>query len=134
MVKRLVALLVAVGVVSAPLALEVCRIACDSKAMASSMPHAESHAGHYHMATDHASCHEQAVAPQLSPGSVPCDHGVHATPGLVAAKSADAAVSLLAVLPLSRTMGIGATSDFVFVRQSSWPDRLAVPLVIPLRV
>jgi hypothetical protein len=134
MVKRLVALLVALGVVSAPVALELCQIACDSKATAPSTPHAESHAGHHHMATDHASCHEQAGALQLSPGSVPCDHGGQATPGLVAAKSADAAVARLAVLPLSQTMGIGAARDVVSARQSAWPDHLGVPPVVPLRV
>ena len=134
MVKRLFALVVALAVVSAPVALEICQMTCESKAMAPSMPHADNHAGHHHMPADHASCHEHAGAPQVSPGGVPCDHGVGATPSLVAAKRADAAVPLLAVLPLSQTIGIVTTHHLVSVRQSAWSDRLAVPLVIPLRV
>lgn len=134
MVKRLFAVVVALAVVSAPVALDVCQITCESKAMALSMRHADSHAGHHHMPADHAACHEHGGAPQLSPSSVPCDHGVEATPSLVAAKSADAAVSLLAVLPLNRSIGFVATRDFLSHRESLWSDRVAVPLVIPLRV
>jgi hypothetical protein len=134
MVKRFFALVVALAVVSAPVALEICQITCESNAMAASIPHADSHAGHHHMPADHASCHEHGDAPQLLPGSVPCDHGVEATPSLVAAKTAAAAVSLVAVLPLRQAIGIVTTHDFVFVRQSAWSGRLAVPLVIPLRV
>lgn len=134
MVKRLFALVVALAVVSAPVALEICQITCESKPMAPSMPRADSHAGHHHMPADHASCHGHAPAPQLSPGSVPCDHGVEATPSLVAAKRADAPVSLLAVLPLSQAIGIITTHDSVSVRQTGRSHRLAVPLIIPLRV
>jgi len=134
MLKWPVALVVALAVVSAPVALEVCQITCESKAIAPSMPHAESHAGHHHVPEDHASCHEHAGTSQLSPSSVPCGHGVDDTPSLVAAKTADAAVSLLAVLPLNEPIGIVATREFVSECQSAWSDCLAIRLVIPLRV
>lgn len=134
MVKRLFALVVALAMVSAPVALEVCQMTCESKAMAPSMPRAESHAGRHHIPAGHASCDEHVGAPELSPSSVACDHGLEAMPSLVAAKIGDAAVSLLGVLPFGRAIGTVATRDFVSKRQSFWPDRLGVPLVVPRRV
>jgi len=134
MVKRLFALVVALIVVSAPVALEVCQITCESKAMPPSIGAARDHAGHHHMAEDHASCHEHGGAPQLSRDSVPCDHGTEATPSLVAARNSDAAVSLLAALPLNHSIATVETRGRVSVRQSAWPDRLVLALAIPLRV
>jgi hypothetical protein len=126
--------MVAVAVVSAPVALEVCQIACESKAMTQSMPHGESHAGHHHVPAEHSARHEHSGPPQLSPASVPCDHGTEATPSLVTAKDSDAAVSLLAVLLLDRSIATVETGNLVSVRQSTRADRLVVPLAIPLRV
>jgi len=133
MVKRLFAVVVALAVVSAPVALEICQITCESKGMLPSTSQAEGHAGHHHMPADRASCHGHASASQLTPGSNPCDHGAEASPSLVAAKNSDAAV-WLAVLPSRGSMALVETRDFVSVRQSARPDRLAIPLAIPLRV
>jgi len=133
MTKRLFALVLALAVVSAPAALEVCQISCESKTMPRSMMASEDHAGHHHVPADHASCHE-AGARQVSPGSVPCDHGTEATPSLVATRNPEAAVSLLAVVPLNHSIVTFERCDFVSVRQSAWADRLVVPLAIPLRV
>ena len=135
MPKRLFTLVVALAVVSAPVALEICQIECDWKAMEPSMSHVDARVAHHHMPADRASCHEHpSTGLQVTPAGIPCDHGVEATPSLVAAKRADAPVSLLAVLPLSQAIGIVTTRNFVSVRQSGSSDRLAVPLVIPLRV
>jgi hypothetical protein len=43
---------------------------------------------------DHASCLEHGGALQLSPGSIPCDHGTDASPSLLSAKNSDAFVIL----------------------------------------
>jgi hypothetical protein len=133
---RLLALVVALAVVSAPVALEVCQITCESKAMERSVAHdAEGHAAHHHMPADHASCHEHAAGvDRMSPGNVPCDHGTEATPSSVAAKNSDAAVSMLAVLPLRYSTATVETPDFASARESAPSARLAIPLTIPLRV
>ena len=135
MVGRLFALVLALAVVSAPVALEVCQVTCESKAMPASMLHAEGHAGHHHTPTDHASCHEHGGAvQQVSPGTIPCDHGTEATPSVVAAKNSDAATSLLSVVTVGYFITTVETRGFVSPRESGWPDRLVVPLALPLRV
>ena len=135
MIKRLFALLVALTVVSAPVALEVCQITCESEVMLPSMSQAASHVGHGHMPADHASCHEHhSTGPQLSPTSIPCDHGVQGTPSLVAGKDSDNAVSSPAVVPVSYSFAPVETGDAGSLRDSAWADRFAIPLVIPLRV
>ena len=133
MTKRLFALVVALAVVSAPIALEVCQVRCESKGMDPSTSHAAD--GHDHTLADHPSCHEHSsVAPRLSPGSIPCDHGTDATPSLVAAKNSDAVGSLISVVPVSHFITTVETRAFLSVRESAWPDRLVIPLAIPLRV
>ena len=134
--KRLFALLVALAVVSAPIAMEVCQVRCESKGMAPSTSQANNgHAGHHHMPGDHASCHEHdGAVQQVSPGTVPCDHDTEATPSLVAAKNSDAAASVLWVVPVSHLTTTVETREFVSVRESAWSDRLVIPLAIPLRV
>jgi len=136
MTKRLFALLVALAVVSAPIALEVCQVRCESNGMDPSTSHsADAHAGHQHMPADHASCHEHGGAvQQVSPGNVPCGHGTDATPSLVAAKNSDAAASLIAVVPVRHFTTTVQTRGSVSVRESAWSDRLVIPLAIPLRV
>jgi hypothetical protein len=136
MINRLLALVVALAVVSAPVALEVCQITCDSKALQPSMSHAaDGHAAHHHTPADHASCHEHNGArQQLSPVNGLCDHGTEATPSLVAARSSYTGVSLLAAVPSIDSITLVRTRDFVSVRESAWSERLGIPLAIPLRV
>ena len=110
--------MLALGVASAPVALEVCQIACESTAMPAG----------------HASCHEHGGAPRLSPATVPCAHSMEATPSLVAAKNSDGAVSLPAVMPSVPSIATRAAHDAAPVRQLAWSHPLAVPLAIPLRV
>jgi hypothetical protein len=135
MINRLLALVVALAVVSAPVALEVCQITCESKATQPLMSHADGHAAHHHTPADHASCDEDTGAPQqLSPVHGPCDHSGEAMPSLVAARSPDTGVSLLAAVPSIDSFTLVRTRDFVSVRESAWSDRLGTPLAIPLRV
>jgi hypothetical protein len=130
---------VALAVVSAPVALEVCQITCESKATQPpplSHAHDEGHTAHQHMpANDHFG-HQHGGAPQLSPVSVPCDHGTDTTPSLVAAKNSDVdvAVSLLAMLPIRNSIATVETRDLGSVRARVSSDRPAIPLMIPLRV
>ena len=134
--NRLVALVVALAVVSAPIALEVCQIACLAKAMPLSMARAvDPHAGHHHKPADHASCHEHGGAtPQLSPVSGLCDHGTDATPSLVAARNSDTVVSLLATVPPVDPITLFPARESVSPPESSRAGRLGIPLAIPLRV
>jgi hypothetical protein len=135
MTKRLFGLVVALAVVSAPVAQEVCQITCDSKAMQSSMSHPDGRMTHHHISADDASCHEHhSTGPQLLPTSIPCDHGVQGTPSLVAGKDSDNAVSSPAVVPVSYSFAPVETGDAGSLRDSAWADRFAIPLVIPLRV
>jgi hypothetical protein len=132
--KRLFALVVALAVVSGPASLAVCQMTCASTAMLSSMLHAERRAGHDQMPAHHASCHEHGGAPRLSPGNVPCDHGIQGTPSLVAARDSADSVSSLAVVPLRQSNARSEARGFVSVQESTWSDRLAIPLAVPLRV
>jgi hypothetical protein len=135
-VKRLLALMVALAVVSGPVALAVCQITCESKAAQPLRSHAaDGHAAHHHMPTGHAACPEHAeTQSQLSPVEGPCDHGAETPPSLVAARNVDTAVSLVATLPTVDSIRFVPTHDFLFVRQPAWLDRLAIPLAAPLRV
>jgi hypothetical protein len=135
MINRLLALMVALAVVGAPVALEVCQITCESKATQPSMSHADRHAAHDHTPADHASCHEHSgPRQQLSPVNGLCDHGTETTPSLVAARSSYTGVSLLAAVPSIDFITLVRARDFVSVRESAWSDRLGIPLAIPLRV
>lgn len=134
MTKRLLALLVALAVVSAPVALEVCQMTCNSKAMQPSMSHADGQVTHQHMPADHASCREHhSTGPQLSATSIPCDHGVQGRPSLVAGKHSEAAVSVPAVVPVYSFAPV-ETGGSGSLRDSARADRFAIPLVIPLRL
>lgn len=136
MMKRLFALVVALAVVSAPTALEICQVTCESKAMQPSMPHnAESHAAHHHMPADHAACHEHSgTSQEVSPVNGLCDHGTESTPSLVAARNSDTAASLLVAVPSIDSISLVPKRDVIYVRDSAWSDRLEVPRAIPLRV
>jgi hypothetical protein len=136
MMKRLSALVVALAVVSAPVALEVCQITCESKGMQPSMQHgAQDHVAHHQTPADHAACHEHGgTTHQLSPVNGLCDHSTESTPSLVAARNTDTAVSLLATVPSIDSLGLVATADRISVRESEWFQPLARPLAIPLRV
>ena len=136
MIKRLLALVVALTVVSAPVALEVCQITCESKALQPSMSHtADGHAAHHHTPADHASCHEHNGArQQLSPVNGLCDHRTETTPSLAAARNSDTGVLVFAAVPSLDSITLVRTRDFVSVRESAWSDRLGIPLAIPLRV
>ena len=136
MIKRLLALVVALAVASAPVALEVCHITCESKGLQPSMSHtADRHGAHRHTPADHASCHEHSgTRQQLSPVNGLCDHGTETTRSLVAAGSSYTDVSLLAAVPSIDSITPVRTRDFVSVRESAWADRPGIPLAIPLRV
>jgi Ni/Co efflux regulator RcnB len=136
MMKRLFALVVAVAVVSAPVALEVCQLTCESKAMQPSMPHgAQDHVAHHHTPADHAACHEHGgTTHQLSPVNGFCDHSTESTPSLVAARNTDTGVSLLATVPSIGSFGLVVMADRISVRESAWSRPLATPLAVPLRV
>jgi len=136
MIKRLFALVVALAVVSAPVALEVCQITCESKGMQPSMSHGiAEHAAHHHMPADHAACHEHSGTPQhLSPLNGLCDHGTESTPSLAPARNSDTAVSLLATVPSIDSIGLVPTRDGISARESAWSGRLGTPLPIALRV
>jgi hypothetical protein len=135
MMKRLFALVVALAVVSAPVALDLCQLTCESKGMQPSMPHgAQEHIAHHHTPADHASCHGHGGTLQLSPANGLCDHRIESTPSLVAARNTDTAVSLLATVPLIDSFGLVATADRISARESAWSQSLTRPLAIPLRV
>jgi hypothetical protein len=136
MARRLFALVLALAVVSAPVALEVCQITCESKGAPHAMSHAaEGHAAHHYMPAGHAACHKHGEAPQqLSPLDGACDHGGEATPSLVAARNFDPATSLLAALPTFESISIVPIRDVVSAHGSAWSNRLAIPLAVPLRV
>jgi hypothetical protein len=133
--KRLFALAVALAVVSAPVALEVCQITCDWKGMPPSMLHsAEANTAHHDIPPGHAGCHERGRAQRLSPANGRCDHGTEATPSLAAARNSDTSISLLATIPASGSILLGAARDVISVRESVWSVRLEIPLAIPIRV
>jgi hypothetical protein len=136
MMKRLFALVVALAVVSAPVALEVCQVTCESKAMQPSMAHGvEGHAAHHHIPADQAACHEHSGTPhQMSPVNGLCDHDTESTPSLVAGRNSDTAASLLATVPSIDSISLVSTRDSISVRESASSDRLGTPLAIPLRV
>jgi hypothetical protein len=136
MPKRLFALVVALAVVSAPVALEVCQIRCDSKRMSPSMLHsAHANTAHHDMLPGHAGCHEHdGTAQQLSPANGRCDHGTEATPSLAAARNSETSISLLATIPASGSILLVAARAVISVRESVWSVRLEIPLAIPLRV
>jgi hypothetical protein len=136
MMNRLFALVVALAVVSAPVALEVCQLTCESKGMQPSMPHGEQdHVAHHHAPTEHAACHEHGgTTHQLFPVNGLCDHSTASTPSLVAARNNDTAVSLLATVPSIDSFGLVARGDRISVRESARSQPLARPLAIPLRV
>jgi hypothetical protein len=134
-VKRLVALMVALAVVSGPVAAAVCQIACESKAVQPSTSRAGEGHAHHHMPAGHAGCSERAeTQSQLSPVEGPCDHGAETTPGLVAARNVDTAVSLVATLPTIDPISFVSTHDSLCARQPAWLDRLEIPLATSLRV
>jgi hypothetical protein len=136
MMKRLFALVVALAVVSAPVALEICQVTCESKGMQPSMPHgAQDHVAHHHTPVDHVACHEHSGSPhRLSPVDGLCDPSTESTPSLVAARNTDTAVSLLATVPPIDSFDLVATADRVSVRESAWSQPLPRPLAVPLRV
>ncbi|HJZ70176.1 MAG TPA: hypothetical protein VKE51_00470 [Vicinamibacterales bacterium] len=116
MMKRLFALVIALAVVSAPVAAEVCHITCESKGM-------------------RAACHEHGdTSQELTPVNDGCDHGADAPPSLVAARNSGTAVSLLATVPPIDSVILAPTRDFVSMRTSASADPRGIPLAIPLRV
>src|SRR4051812_40138156 len=101
MIRRLLALVVALALMSAPVALAICQVTCESKGMPLSMAHgADSHPAHHEMPADHATCHDDSGAsPQLFSVNGLCDHDTGSTPTLAEARYSDIAGSLLATLP-----------------------------------
>lgn len=137
MTKRLLALMVALAVVSSPVALQVCQITCESRATQPLRSHAANgHAAHHHTPAGHPACPEHAAETQsqLSPVEGPCDHGAETIPSLIAARNFDTAVSLVATLPTIDSISFVSTHDSLCARQPAWLDRLEIPLAIPLRL
>src|SRR4051794_32734175 len=127
--------MVALAVVSSPVALQVCQITCESRATQPLKSHAaDGHAAHHHMPPGHAAPEHAETQSQLSPVQGPCDHGAEATRSLVAARNFDTAVSLVATLPTIDPVSFVSTHDSLCARQPAWSDRLEIPLAIPLRV
>ena len=74
MMKRLAAILIAVAVGAAPVAVEICQLACASRPMHSHAVHTADAYG-MHGNASQPSCHDTAQAAHtLSPDSAPCDH------------------------------------------------------------
>lgn|SRR5262245_16043328 len=120
MIHRLFALMVALAMTSAPVALEICQIRCESRG---------------NMPADHAACHERSgTSQQLSPVNGLCDHGTEETPSVVAARNSDAAVSLPATVPSIDSIIPVPTRGSVSVHDLAWTGRPGIPLAIPLRV
>jgi hypothetical protein len=134
--KRVLALMVALAVVSSPVALQVCQITCESRATQPLRSDgAAGHAAQHHMPAGHAACPEHAeTQSQLPPVEGPCDHGAETTPNLVAARNFDHAVSLVATLPTIDPISFISTHVSLCARQPTWLDRLEIPLAIPLRL
>lgn len=121
------ALLIALAVASAPVALEVCRIACESTR----------HPPLAH-ATHHPGCHESGTAsPHLSAHAHPCEHGDEpTTPGVAAARHSDNAATLLAVaVPAHDALTVVVRmSALTTAGLSSLPGRAGIALATPLRI
>jgi hypothetical protein len=133
--KRLLAFVVSLAVLSAPLALEICQVTCESNAIPEAMLHgADGHVDH-HAPANHAACHEHGGPQhQLWPIDGPCDHGADATPSLVAGRSSDRSITLPATLPAIASIGVVPIRTLTSVRESRWPDRPGSSRAIPLRV
>ena len=136
MIQRLFALVVALAIVSAPVALALCQITCESKGVLPSMAHrADGHAAHHQAPAKQASCHEVSGArSQLSPVNGWCDHSVDAAPSLVAARHDDTGGSLLAAVPSVDSIALIRQNTFIAAPESARSDRLAIPRAVPLRV
>jgi len=134
MTKRFFTLLVALAITSAPVALEICQISCESNGLErSSISHVvDVHAGH-HGHPMPAGHEHRGTQKQLSPASSLCDHDAQASPSLAAARNFNTFASILATAPATDTVERVRTGDLVLV-SSSPSDRLGIPLATPLRV
>jgi hypothetical protein len=134
--KRVFALVAALAVASAPVAMEICRITCESNGMQPSLPHAaEGNSAHHDMPADHSSCHEHGSALQMSPINGLCTHGTGATSSLIAsARNSGAAVLLLAAVPSMHAIAPIPTCAVLPVRESPSSNALRTPFAVPLRV
>lgn len=120
------ALLLALAVGSAPVALEVCRIACESMQMHPIVAHTTAH---------HSSCHESGTgAPTASVHAHTCHHGSETTPGIAVARPSDHATPLAAGLPATHTAAFVGRSARPSEGPSLLPALAAVRLAIPLRI
>ena len=135
MVKRLFSLVVALAIVGAPVALEVCQFVC-----ASTLVHPtgalDTHEAHHHHATAaDKGGHEPPAAHHLSPHAPPCDHDAEATvPSVTAARASDGVSLYAAAVPPIAGVLFAAAATLVPTRQSALPGRLEIRLAIPLRI
>jgi len=133
MLRRIAPLLLAVAIAGAPVALELCHIACASVSARSGGP-----TGARTRAPHAASCHDAAEAPApLSLHAHACDHGddLPTPAGVASARHGRFGASPAAALPL--TGGIAATP----VKSRRWlrlrsvhPSAARADLTLPLRI
>ena len=134
-VTRLCSLLVALAISSAPIALEVCQIACESiPAQPAADQHAHAH-GDHHAAGSHSLRHGvPGPSHHLLRDTTACDHDGDAAPSVAAARGSDGGPLLAPpLLPGSDVAAAGAAA-VVPIRELNLPDGLGIRLASPLRV
>src|SRR5262245_37284270 len=119
--------LIALAVASAPIALEVCRIACESTHARQSAAHATAH---------QPPCHESGgTSPQVSAHSRACDHSEEtATAGITVARPSDTVVLLAVAVPTSAGAPPASATPRERLEPAFLPDRGEVRLTTLLRI
>jgi hypothetical protein len=133
MLRRLPQLLLAVAIAGAPVALELCQIACASlSAPSGARAGAHSHAPHA------ASCHDAAESPApLSLHAHACDHGgdLPTPAGVASARHGRFGVSLAAALALTDSVATTPVKSRRWVRlRSVHPSAARADRTLPLRI
>jgi hypothetical protein len=131
--RRIAPLLLALTVAGAPVALELCHIAC-----ASLSSQADARTGMHSHAPHMASCHDETFSPApLSLHAHRCDHGndLPAPAGIASARQDKLFTSLVAAIPLIGSFAGMPPRPHTAV-QSQAPDRSAARIdrILPLRI
>jgi hypothetical protein len=133
MLRRIAPLLLALAVAGAPVALELCQIACASLAP---QPDAAT-AAHGH-SSHSASCHDTAESPApLSFHAQPCGHGddLSPTPAIGSARHSAAGASAAAAVPATGSIAGAALRTQTSGRfEASDSSVSRVDLILPLRI